>query len=92
MIEIKADTWPQMLNDTAARRDWQWNHHYDLNRLCKIMFVKLSQFKGYSKHIDQNALNDAIEKEQSGHIKYEQSTTASSTINEKVRHILQAAN
>ena len=28
-----ADSWPQSIDDSAARSDWQWNHEYDLDKM-----------------------------------------------------------
>ncbi|XP_071117255.1 L-threonine 3-dehydrogenase, mitochondrial-like [Haliotis cracherodii] len=36
-----ADSWPQVLDDTNARRDWGWSHQYDLESMCRVMFEKL---------------------------------------------------
>lgn len=30
-----ADTWPQSIDDAAARKDWGWNHAYDLDAMTK---------------------------------------------------------
>ena len=32
-----ADSWPDSIDDGAARRDWQWRHKYDLPKLTQIM-------------------------------------------------------
>lgn len=36
-----ADTWPQSLDDSAARRDWGWAHEYDLDRMTDDMLEQL---------------------------------------------------
>lgn len=66
-----ADTWPQALNDSAARRDWNWTHYYDLKRLCQVMFVKLAQLKQTSQHVTGEVLNRAIRDEQMEQLKVE---------------------
>lgn len=38
---IPADTWPEVFDDSNARRDWGWKHEYDITGLCEIMFDKL---------------------------------------------------
>jgi len=38
-----ADSWPQSIDDTAARTDWGWDHKYDLDRLVEVMLVNLEQ-------------------------------------------------
>ncbi|KAH9426863.1 L-threonine dehydrogenase [Dermatophagoides pteronyssinus] len=58
-----ADTWPQALNDQAARRDWNWNHNYDLNQLCQIMFKKISETRT-SKYLNHETLNKAVKHDQ----------------------------
>ena len=36
-----ANSWPQSIDDSVARRDWCWNHEYDLARMTKDMFENL---------------------------------------------------
>lgn len=36
-----ADTWPMKFEDSRARRDWGWTHHYDVKELCDVMFEAL---------------------------------------------------
>ncbi|XP_041356598.1 L-threonine 3-dehydrogenase, mitochondrial-like [Gigantopelta aegis] len=36
-----ADSWPQVLDDEMARREWGWKHQYDLEGMCRIMFERL---------------------------------------------------
>lgn len=36
-----ADTWPNSLDDTAAREEWGWNPKYDLDSMTKDMLDKL---------------------------------------------------
>ena len=38
-----ADSWPQSIDDAEARKDWGWNHMYDLDRLVEVMLVNLEQ-------------------------------------------------
>ena len=38
---VSADTWPEVFDDSNARRDWGWKHKYDIKGLCEIMFEKL---------------------------------------------------
>ncbi|CAH1773624.1 unnamed protein product [Owenia fusiformis] len=33
-----AEAWPQVFDDSGARRDWNWEHRYNLSHLCEIMF------------------------------------------------------
>jgi nucleoside-diphosphate-sugar epimerase len=42
-----ADSWPQSLDDTPARKDWGWEPEYDLGAMTKDMFEKLSKRLGY---------------------------------------------
>lgn len=32
-----AESWPQVFDDSEARRDWGWKHQYDLQRLVETM-------------------------------------------------------
>merc|ERR1719341_791386 len=36
-----AETWPEVFDDSEARKDWGWAHDYDLSDLCNIMFDNL---------------------------------------------------
>jgi nucleoside-diphosphate-sugar epimerase len=42
-----ADSWPKSIDDSAARKDWNWKPKYDLEQMAKDMIenlqVKLSQ-------------------------------------------------
>uniref|UniRef100_A0A914DZN2 L-threonine 3-dehydrogenase, mitochondrial n=1 Tax=Acrobeloides nanus TaxID=290746 RepID=A0A914DZN2_9BILA len=38
-----ADTWPQSLDDSTARQDWNWSPEYDLDQTVNIMFKLLSK-------------------------------------------------
>ncbi len=38
-----ADSWPDSLDDSAARREWGWNPKYDLEAMTKEMLDVLSQ-------------------------------------------------
>jgi threonine 3-dehydrogenase len=35
------DSWPQVLDDSAARHDWGWKHEYDLDRMSDDLVVKV---------------------------------------------------
>lgn len=69
-LHFLADTWPFALNDDAARRDWNWAHHYDLDRLCRAMFVKMAQQEAATAHVKKDTLLNAIEAEQTDQAKY----------------------
>jgi nucleoside-diphosphate-sugar epimerase len=32
-----ADSWPQRIDDSAARRDWGWQPRFDLNEMVRVM-------------------------------------------------------
>lgn len=32
-----ADSWPQVFDDSEARKDWGWQHKYDLDKLVEFM-------------------------------------------------------
>lgn len=36
-----ADSWPQSIDDSVARRDWGWKEEYDLKRMTDDMFQNL---------------------------------------------------
>jgi nucleoside-diphosphate-sugar epimerase len=37
-----ADSWPQSIDDTQARKDWGWEHEYDLEKMTEDMLRNLS--------------------------------------------------
>jgi nucleoside-diphosphate-sugar epimerase len=37
-----AESWPDMMDDTCARKEWKWQHRYDLPAMTKDMIEKLS--------------------------------------------------
>jgi nucleoside-diphosphate-sugar epimerase len=37
-----ADSWPNSMDDSAARQDWNWKPDYDLESMTKEMIDKLS--------------------------------------------------
>ena len=38
-----ADSWPESIDDSAARRDWGWREEYDLPRMASSMLARLRQ-------------------------------------------------
>ena len=38
-----ADSWPRSIDDSAARKDWNWNHKYDLELMTKTMIERLKR-------------------------------------------------
>ncbi|MBR9999444.1 MAG: NAD-dependent epimerase/dehydratase family protein [Cyclobacteriaceae bacterium] len=38
-----ADSWPRNIEDSYARHDWGWNHHYDLERMTEDMIMNLKE-------------------------------------------------
>ena len=41
-----ADSWPDSIDDSKARRDWNWEHEYDLERIVKVMLENLEKKLG----------------------------------------------
>jgi len=39
-----ADTWPDQFDDTNARRDWDWKHKYDFDRIVDEMLKGAKEF------------------------------------------------
>ena len=37
-----ADNWPQSIDDSAAREDWQWKPEFDLDRMTQVMLHELA--------------------------------------------------
>lgn len=40
-----ADSWPDSIDDTHARHDWQWQHRFDLDKMTSIMLDALKKIK-----------------------------------------------
>jgi nucleoside-diphosphate-sugar epimerase len=38
-----AQSWPQSIDDTIARKDWGWKEEYDLSKMVKDMLANLTQ-------------------------------------------------
>ncbi len=38
-----AASWPQSIDDSDARRDWGWQHAYDLPKMCDVMLTELKK-------------------------------------------------
>ena len=36
-----ADSWPQVIDDADARKDWNWKHRFDLELMTKEMLKNL---------------------------------------------------
>lgn len=36
-----ADSWPQSIDDTEARKDWGWNHEIELDEMSQVMLQNL---------------------------------------------------
>lgn len=36
-----ADSWPMTIDDSDARRDWGWQHEFDLSKMTKVMVESL---------------------------------------------------
>ncbi|MGG8496695.1 NAD-dependent epimerase/dehydratase family protein [Tenacibaculum sp. TC6] len=38
-----ADSWPQVIDDSAARKDWGWKHKYDLSSMTQDIITSLKE-------------------------------------------------
>ncbi len=38
-----ADSWPQSIDDSAARADWGWKHDFDLDKMTEAMLTNLKK-------------------------------------------------
>ncbi|MCB9637610.1 MAG: L-threonine 3-dehydrogenase [Myxococcales bacterium] len=43
MRQAIADSWPNSMDDSAARQEWGWKHEYDLPRMVEIMLNALQK-------------------------------------------------
>ncbi|KAH8256147.1 hypothetical protein KR026_009173 [Drosophila bipectinata] len=50
--QLIADSWPQVFDDSEARRDWNWQHKYDLDNLVDFMVKDVQE-----NYIDMENLN-----------------------------------
>ena len=41
-----ADGWPQVLDDTNARKDWKWQPEFDLEMMCHDILKRLGPSYG----------------------------------------------
>ncbi|KAF6031836.1 TDH [Bugula neritina] len=41
--QLIADSWPQVFDDSGSRKEWGWNHEYDMEGLVNVMFAKLNE-------------------------------------------------
>ncbi|OXA82618.1 NAD-dependent epimerase, partial [Flavobacterium columnare NBRC 100251 = ATCC 23463] len=38
-----ADSWPASIDDSCARKDWNWQNDFDLESMTKEMFKQLKE-------------------------------------------------
>ncbi|MEO1030526.1 MAG: NAD-dependent epimerase/dehydratase family protein [Bacteroidota bacterium] len=38
-----ADSWPSSIDDSVARKDWHWQHHYSLDGMTEVMLKELKK-------------------------------------------------
>ncbi|HEY3249519.1 MAG TPA: NAD-dependent epimerase, partial [Ignavibacteria bacterium] len=38
-----ADSWPQTIDDSVARKDWGWKHEYDLKAMTNVMLEEIGK-------------------------------------------------
>ncbi len=38
-----ANSWPQSIDDSRAREDWEWRHEFDLEKMTKVMLDKVGE-------------------------------------------------
>lgn len=46
-----ADSWPQVIDDSAARKDWGWRHQFDLASMSKDIITNLQAKKQESAEV-----------------------------------------
>ena len=44
-----ADSWPKSIDDSYARKDWGWNHQFDLEKMSSEMLLQLEKKYATSK-------------------------------------------
>ena len=38
-----ANSWPQSIDDSVARKDWNWKHEYDLKSMTQDMLLNMNK-------------------------------------------------
>lgn len=38
-----ADSWPKIIDDSTARKEWNWNHDFDLSKMTEVMLENLKK-------------------------------------------------
>ena len=38
-----ADSWPASIDDSVARKDWGWQHDYDMEKMTTVMLENLAK-------------------------------------------------
>ena len=38
-----ADSWPKSIDDSEARKQWNWNHEFDLKKMVEVMLNELKK-------------------------------------------------
>ena len=38
-----ADSWPSSIDDSVARKDWNWSHDFDLKKMTSEMLTQLKK-------------------------------------------------
>jgi nucleoside-diphosphate-sugar epimerase len=38
-----ADTWPKLIDDSQARKDWGWHHKYDLPAMTEVLYENIKK-------------------------------------------------
>lgn len=38
-----ADSWPESIDDSSARKDWGWNHDFNIHEMVKVMLENLTE-------------------------------------------------
>ena len=56
ILLFAADTWPMKFDDSRARADWGWKHHYDVKELCDVMFDALIPKYGHPEKLKTERL------------------------------------
>lgn len=38
-----ADSWPQTIDDSVAKKDWDWSYEYDLAKMTEVMLDEIGK-------------------------------------------------
>ena len=53
-----AESWPQVIDDSLARKDWNWAHQFDIDKMTTTMILEMAKELKNSNDWKKNKLLD----------------------------------